>query len=150
MGGAGHSHAVAVRFIHNRLLFFQGHGRVAIADIRVGPDAGRVDLDKISAVLELGPHLLASFPWRVHQVEVTRSGDRSPQAFRRDAHPRTRDDAFIDGIAKVYIRGPAARQIARSGKARLEIQLRIHCSEDRAVCRGKRRSRLNDEGHGSV
>jgi hypothetical protein len=35
------------------------------------------------------------------------------------------DDAFIDGIAKVYIRRPAARQIARRGKAQLEVQLCI-------------------------
>src|SRR6266850_7264410 len=78
MGGAGHSYPLPVCFIHNRLFFFQRHGRGAIAKIRICPDASRVDLDKISSVLELYPHLLASFIWRVHEVEVAGSGDRSP------------------------------------------------------------------------
>ena len=34
---------------------------------------------------------------------------------------RAGDDAFVDGIAKVYIRRPAARQIARRSEARLEV-----------------------------
>src|SRR2546427_9082460 len=121
VGGAGHSYSLPVCFIHNRLFFFQGHRRGAIAKIRICPDAGRVDLDKISSVLELYPHLLASFIWRVHEVEVAGSGDRSPQTLRRHPHPRAWDYAFIDGIAKVYIRRPAARQIARRGKARLQV-----------------------------
>src|SRR5439155_26567318 len=97
--------------------------------------------------LELYPDLLASFVWRIHEVEVAGSGDRSPETLRRHQHPRARDDAFIDGIAEVYIRRPAARQVARRGKARLEVQPRIQRSQESGIRRGERRSGLNDEGH---
>src|SRR4029077_5933576 len=107
----------------------------------------RIDFDEIGSVFELYPHLLASFPWRIHKMEVTRAHGRSPHAFRRDDHTRAWDDAFVDGIAKVYIRRPAARQIARRGKARLKVQPRVLRSQERDVWRGKRRSGLNDERH---
>jgi hypothetical protein len=70
-------------------------------------------------------------PFRLRVSQHLDHGRNAACTFRRYYHPRAWDDAFIDRIAKVYIRRPAARQIARSV----------------TICRGKRPSGLNDERH---
>src|SRR4030088_3098556 len=121
-----------MRFINDRLLLLQGYRR---ATIWGGLEVIRVNLYKIGSILELYPHLPASFPWRVHQVEVTGSAGRSPHTFCRDDHPWAWDQAFVDGVAKVHVRRPAARQIPRRSKARLEVEPRILRSQERDIWR---------------
>src|SRR5262249_23765378 len=145
--GAGYLYPLPMRFINDRLLLLRGDRRAPIGGWLKIVD---VNLDKISSVPELYPHLLASFIRRVHKVEITRSGGRSPHAFRCSDHPRARADACVDGGAKVHIRRPAARQVSRRGEARLQVELRIFCGQECEKRRGKRRAGLNDERHCSI
>jgi hypothetical protein len=117
MRGAGYSHALPMGLVNNGVLLFCGHCRRTVSHGRVGPNAGGVDFDEISPILELYPHLLSPLPWRVNEVKVTGAGDRSPYTFCRNHHPWAWNDTFIDGIAKVYVQRAPARQVTCRGKA---------------------------------
>src|SRR5262249_53095800 len=131
-----------MRLINDCLLFLQGDRR---ASVWGGLKVIHVNFDKIGSVLKLYPHLFTSFIRRVHQVEVTGTSGRTPHTFRRDDHPRPGDYACVDCSAKVHIGSPAARQVSRSGKARLKVELRILRGQEHDKWWGKRRSRLNDQ-----
>ncbi len=144
MGGAGHLHPLPMRFIDDGLLFLERDRRAAV---RCRREVIHVDLDEVSTVFDLYPHLLSTLPRRVHEVKITRPGSRPAHPLRGDDHPRTFNDAFVDRVTQVHVRGAATRQIPRGGKARHEVELGIFGSEQRDIRHGKRRPRLNDRGH---
>ena len=120
--GAGYSYALPMRLVDHGILLFRRHGGRAIAHRRVVPDASRVQLDEVGSIPELHPHLLAPFPGRVDEMEITGPGNRAAYSFGRDPHARAGDESLVDGVAQVDIGGAAARQIARGRKAGQKVQ----------------------------